>query len=57
MPEDNYASISVPIELWSRVKALPLRKLGYSSPTEVARQAIREKCEELEGRHSRRREL
>lgn len=54
MPEDNYASISVPVELWDRVKSLPLKRLGYGSPTEVARQAIREKCDELEARPRRR---
>lgn len=53
MPEENYVSVSIPAELWSRLRKLPLRKLGYATPTEVARLAIVEKCNELESKAGR----
>lgn len=49
--------MTLPEDLWARLKRLPLRRLGYASPTEVAREAIREKCQSMEtrgpGRRSR----
>ena len=45
MPRQNQAAITVPASEWERVKALPLEDLGYLSPTEFVRDAIREKCD------------
>ncbi len=57
MPKSNQAAITVPASEWKRVKALPLEDLGFTSPTEFVRDAIREKCDRTKTAepHARRR--
>lgn len=55
MTESTFASVSLPRELWNRVRALPLRDHGYTSPSALVQDAIREKLEDLEARVARRR--
>jgi hypothetical protein len=53
MADSGQTSVTVPSTLWRRVTKLPLGDLGYGSPTEVVKEAIREKCESLEVRSRR----
>ncbi len=46
-------AVSLPRVLSDRVRALPLEELGFRSPTEFARVALAEKCDELEARVAR----
>ncbi len=48
MAENEWASVSLPRALWDRVRILPLRELGYASPSEVVKDAVREKLDALE---------
>lgn len=50
MPAPDQTNITFPKVLVERVKRLPLRALGYESPTEYMRHAIREKLERDETR-------
>ncbi|HYM39574.1 MAG TPA: hypothetical protein VEY12_05450 [Thermoplasmata archaeon] len=55
MTEVGYSSISLPTDLWQRVQRLAgVTGLGYSSPTELVKEAVRQKCEELESKAGRR---
>lgn len=55
MPEDGFVSVTVPEDLWTRLKRLPLRRLGFETPTGFVRDLLSKKCEELEAEGSGRR--
>lgn len=54
MPRRQQVGITLPRELWERVRALPLKKMGYASPTELVRDLLRRECESIESTAGRR---